>query len=264
VSSHNGLETSNPPRVSVVTPGWNGLAHLEPCYRSLRQLDYPPDRLELILVDNGSTDSSVEFMQQHFPEVKIVRNPTNLGFCRANNLGARAAQGEYVAFLNNDTRVHPAWLKELATAVEADAEVVCAGSKLLSWEGDRLDFAGGSLNFRGSGFQPGHGSSRVDPFSETRPVLSACGGSMLIERQIFLDCGGFDEDFFAYLEDVDLGWRLQLHTGAKVAYTSRSIIRHKHRATLTSMAKQFRRQGFGEILLDAMYRGQPGYQRTLG
>ncbi|MFW6116338.1 MAG: glycosyltransferase family 2 protein [bacterium] len=234
--SHDGRKIPNPPRVSVVTPSWNGLSHLEPCYRSLRQLDYPPESLELILVDNGSTDGSIRFMQQHFPEVKIVRNSTNLGFCKANNQGAQAAQGEYVAFLNNDTRVHPAWLQELVAAVRDDPEVVCAGSKLLNWEGDRLDFAGGSVSFHGSGFQPGHGSSRVDPFSENRPVLFACGGSMLIDRQVFLDCGGFDEDFFAYLEDVDLGWRLWL-LGYKVVLVPTAITYHRFRGTTRRLSR---------------------------
>jgi len=233
---HN-LETTDWPTVSVVTLNWNGLVHLEPCYESLRELDYPQDKLELILVDNGSTDGSVEFMQQRFPEVVIIKNRTNLGFCKANNLGAQEARGRYVAFLNNDTRVHPAWLKELVAAVEVDADVVCAGSKILTWEGDRLDFAGGSVNFHGNGFQPGYGSTNVAPFSETRHVLFACGGSMLIERKVFLDCGGFDEDFFAYLEDVDLGWRLWL-LGYKVILVPTAITYHHLRGTSGRLSRE--------------------------
>jgi len=226
VRNHHGIETSDWPTVSVVTLNWNGMVHLEPCYGSLRELDYPQDKLELVLVDNGSTDGSVEFMQQRFPEVKIIKNRTNLGFCKANNLGARAAQGKYVAFLNNDTHVHPAWLKELVAAVQEGEKVICAASKILTWEGDRIDFVGGNMNFHGMGSQPAYGSTDVNAFSEPRELLFACGGSMLIDREVFLDCGGFDEDFFIYYEDVDLGWRLWV-LGYKVVFVPTAITYHR-------------------------------------
>lgn len=225
------------PSVSVVTLNWNGRAHLGPCYRSLCELDYPEDKLELVLVDNGSRDGSVAFIRQHFPGVKVIRNDANLGFCKANNLGARAAQGEYVAFLNNDTRVDPAWLRELTAAVEADPEVVCVGSRILTWEGDGLDFAGGNVNFHADGFQPGYGSAATDPFPEVREILFACGGSMLVDREVFLGCGGFDEDFFAYLEDVDLGWRLWL-LGYKVVLAPAAITYHHLRGTSRRLPRE--------------------------
>jgi GT2 family glycosyltransferase len=230
VKNHHSLEAVGVPTVSVITLNWNGLVHLRTCYESLRELNYPRDRLELMLVDNGSTDGSVEFMQQCFPEVKVIKNDANLGFCKGNNLGVQAAQGEYVAFLNNDTRVHVDWLRELVAAVEVAPDVVCAGSKILTWEGDRLDFAGGSVNFHGGGYQPGYGSPDVDPFSENREVLFACGGSMLIDRRIFLDCGGFDEDFFAVFEDLDLGWRLWL-LGHKVVLVPTAVTYHRFHGT---------------------------------
>jgi GT2 family glycosyltransferase len=224
------------PTVSVVTLNWNGLTHLESCYESLHKLDYPRDKLELILVDNGSTDASLQFMKLHFPGVRLIRNRTNLGFCKANNIAAQEANGEYVAFLNNDTRVHPDWLKELVTAVIEDEDVVCAGSRILSWEGDRLDFAGGSLNFHGSAYPSGYGGTAIDPFPEERFVLFPCGCSMLIDRKIFLDCGAFDEDFFAYLEDVDLGWRLWL-MGHKVVLAPAAITYHRFRGTAGGLPK---------------------------
>jgi len=239
VRNHRDLETSGLPTASVVTLNWNGLVHLEPCYESLRKLDYPRDKLELLLVDNGSRDGSVEFVQQRFPEVKIIQNSTNLGFARANNIGARQARGRYVAFLNNDTRVHPAWLKELVAAVEPDLEAVCAASKILTWDGDSIDFAGGSMNFHGVGFQPGSGSPDIDAFSEPRDLLFACGGSMLIDREVFLDCGGFDEDFFIYYEDVDLGWRLWV-LGYKVIFAPRAITYHRLHGDTSGMQNEKR------------------------
>lgn len=239
MTDHHSLKATDLPTVSVITLNWNGLGHLEPCYSSLRELDYPQDKLELIMVDNGSTDGSVEFMQQQFPEVKVIRNRTNLGFCKANNLGAKAARGKYVAFLNNDTRVHPAWARELVAAVEVEGEVVCAASKILTWEGDRLDFVGGSVNFHGVGFQPAYGSTDVDAFSEPRELLFACGGSMLIEQDVFLDCGGFDEDFFIYYEDVDLGWRLWV-LGYKVVFVPTAITYHRFHGDTRSLQNEKR------------------------
>lgn len=218
------------PTVSVIVPNWNGLRHLETCFRSLEELDYPRERLELIMVDNGSVDGSVAYMRDHFPRVRILQNPENLGTSRANNWGAREATGTYLAFLNNDTRVDPAWLKELVRAIEAAPDIVCAGSRILTWDGDRVDFEGGSLNFYGMGFQPAYGTLRMDHQLEPREIFFACCGSMLIDRQVFLGVGGFDEDFFAYFEDVDLGWRLWI-LGYRVVLVPTAVTYHRLHGT---------------------------------
>src|SRR5436190_2997233 len=107
------------PTVSVVVLNYNGLKHLDTCFLSLGALEYPKDRLELILTDNGSSDGSVEFMRKRFPQVRVVETGGNLGFAAGNNFGVERATGQYVAFLNNDTRVEPDWLSELVkTLVE--------------------------------------------------------------------------------------------------------------------------------------------------
>jgi GT2 family glycosyltransferase len=223
--THGRIESSHVPEVSVVTLNWNGLQHLNPCYEALRELDYPHDKLELILVDNGSTDGSIEFMRSHFPQVRLIENGTNVGFARANNIGTRQARGQYVAFLNNDTRVDAAWLNELVAAVESDSDIACAASKMLTWAGDRIDFGGGTINFHGVGFHPNRGEP-ASTGTELRELLFACGGSMLIDRQVFLDAGGFDEDFFIYSEDVDLGWRLWV-LGHRVVFAPKAITYHR-------------------------------------
>ena len=238
MSSDRQSDGSETPRVSVITLNWNGLRHLEPCYASLRELHYPADKLELILADNGSSDGSIEFMRQRFPEVKLIQNGTNLGFAGANNIGARQASGQYVAFLNNDTRVDAEWLNELVAAVEADPDVVCAASKMLTWDGTTIDFGGGSMNFHGSGFHPTRGEP-ASSCAEPRELLFACGGSMLIDRQVFLDCGGFDEDFFIYYEDVDLGWRLWV-LGYKVVFAPAAITYHRLHGDTSSMQNEKR------------------------
>ncbi len=217
----------NWPHVSVIVLNYNGLRHLETCFRSLLTLDYPSDRLELILADNASSDGSREFMQGHFSQVRIVALPHNYGFSRANNLAAVEAKGKYIVFLNNDMRVAPNWLSELVKPALAADDVVAVGSRILSWDGKRIDFAGSLHNFYGHGWQIGFGDERVDDYVEDREILAPCGGAMLIDRQVFLNVGGFDEDFFAYFEDADLGWRLWV-MGYRAMLAGRSVVYHVH------------------------------------
>src|SRR5215210_5892087 len=153
------IENPKSPPVSVVVLNYNGLKHLDTCFRALLELDYPADRLELILTDNGSSDGSIAFMRKHFPQVRVVETGGNLGFAAGNDFGAEQATGEYVAFLNNDTRVEPDWLSELVnTLVEGQEQgVICASSLMLDWTGKKIDFQAGALNFHGFGFQPSYG-----------------------------------------------------------------------------------------------------------
>ena len=214
------------PSISVIVLNYNGLQHLEPCFSSLFALDYPSDRLELILADNASTDGSREFMQEHFPQVRVLAMPHNYGFSKGNNLGAEQARGQFVAFLNNDMRVDRQWLIELVQPLLRTPDVICAGSKILSWNGEYIDFAGSAANMLGYGLQEGWGEP-PEAFGEEKLILAPCGGAMLIDRQVFLDCGGFDEDYFSFYEDLDLGWRLWLW-GYKVIFVSRAIAYHVH------------------------------------
>jgi GT2 family glycosyltransferase len=189
-------------------------------------LRYPADRLELMLVDNASADGSFQFIAARFPQVTVVNNPDNYGFARGNNEGARLARGQLVAFLNPDMRVEPNWLAELVASLQRDPSVVCAASKILSWNGQHIDFAGSSANFLGYGYQEGWGEPSRSQSSE-KLILAPCGGAMMINRQVFLDSGGFDEDYFAFYEDLDLGWRLWL-MGYQVAYVPRAVAYHVH------------------------------------
>jgi GT2 family glycosyltransferase len=215
--------------VSVVVLNYNGLRHLESCFSSLLRLDYPREKLELLFVDNASRDESVQFMRSEYPEVRIVETGGNLGFAEGNNYGAREAKGEWVAFLNNDTRVEPDWLRELVRAAlaGADSGLICTASLMLDWSGKKVDFGGGALNFHGFGFQPGYGLPVEGREIEPRELLFACGGSMLIRRDVFLDVGGFDRDYFAFFEDVDLGWRLWV-LGYRVELVPAAITYHRH------------------------------------
>jgi len=221
----------NYPSISIIIVNLNGKDYLKICLGSVRKLNYPKDKIEVIVVDNGSNDDSIEFLSSNFPEIKVIKNNSNSGFAVANNQGARLASGEYTAFLNNDTRVDENWLIELLSKVYDNKEVVCAGSKVLSFDGKTVDFVGSMINFEGKGFQVDYGlDSAKDIYDQPAYLPFVNGGAMIVNKQVFLECGGFDEDFFAYYEDVDFGWRLWV-LGYKVIFAPKSIVYHIHHGT---------------------------------
>ena len=226
-----------PPSVTVVVPTSNGRAYLPTCLDALENQDYPSDRLEILVVDNGSTDGTATFLKRSFPRVRVVQSNLALGFAAACNLGARQATGDVVAFLNNDTRPERRWLSELTVCVRPADRVVCAASTMLSWNGKYVDFVGGRLNFYGHGFQVDY-SLEYNPnlYTAPRSTPFACGGAMAIVRSVFLEVGGFDEDYFAFFEDVDLGWRLWL-LGYTVETAPRAIVYHRQHGTVRRMTE---------------------------
>jgi hypothetical protein len=223
------------PGVSVIVINLNGQIHLNACFRSLIQQDYG-GLVELIMVDNGSKDGSVEFMRHAFPQVRLILNERNMGFAPAVNLAVRQANGRYIALLNNDAYAAPDWLSRLVELAEQrrDEGVACVASRVLDWHGRRIDFVLGSVNFHGFGAQPFFRvpAARIQPHQE--PLLFANGGAMLVDRDVFLEVGGFDDDFFAYFEDVDFGWRLWV-CGYQVILNPTAVVYHRHHATASTM-----------------------------
>lgn len=221
--------------VAIVIPTHNNLRLLRECLRSVRALDYPADRLETIVVDNGSIDGT--FAAVHAPQegVRCLRVERNTGFAPACNCGAAEASAEYVAFLNDDALADPQWLNELFSALDSGGEgAVCAASRIISRDGKQIEFNGASSNLFGVG-RPRSVWGWPDaptPPGHAGPLLFASGGAMLIHRRTFLDVGGFDPNFFAYFEDVDLGWRLWV-LGYRVVYAPGAVVRHIGGATGT-------------------------------
>jgi GT2 family glycosyltransferase len=220
-------------KVSVAVLSWNGRQHLETCLAALRNQDDPAVPWEVLVLDNGSTDGTAEWVRAHYPEVRLIASPVNLGFCAGNNRLVAAAAGEAVAFLNNDTRPEPGWLAALVAAfAAAPPDVAAVSGKIVDWAGERLDFGRGVMTFDGHAFQLDFrkplARAEVPALGEELPF--ACGGNMLIDRQSFLDAGGFDEDYFAYLEDVDLGWRLWAG-GERITFVPDAVVHHRSSAT---------------------------------
>ncbi|MEO0650928.1 MAG: glycosyltransferase family 2 protein, partial [Planctomycetota bacterium] len=218
------------PRVAIVILNFNGLHHLQGCFDSLRALNYPEDRVEVVMIDNGSSDGSVEALREQWPWVRTIANEQNVGFSRGCNQGAEeAADAELLVFLNNDMRVEPDWLRELVGPV-VRGECVAATAKMLSWDGKRLDSAGGGVNFHGIGIAKGYKLPPGPEFDVPTRTLFACGGAMAVRADAFRELGGFDEEFFAYYEDVDLGWRMWV-AGYEVHYAPRAVCYHHHSST---------------------------------
>jgi GT2 family glycosyltransferase len=217
------------PKVSVVILTALGTMHLRECLTSLRDQNFSTDQCEVIVVDNGSPSPVTSEVDEWYPGVRIVRNESNFGFARGNNVGARMANGEYVVFLNDDMRVHPDFLPELLATVRRRNTAVAAAC-ILDWDGKTLDFGGGAVNFEGKGFQTDYGVTRESARLEEKPLLFPCGGAMMIERSVLFQAGGWDDETFAYYEDVELGWRLNL-LGQQVWFSPRAVVYHKHHGT---------------------------------
>lgn len=219
------------PRVSVVIVNYNGEEYIKNCIESIGKVNYDSKKLEIVVIDNGSKDNSVNLIRANFPQVKLITNKKNIGFAPAVNMGAKEATGKYIAIINNDIVVDKNWLIELVKAVSGNTEVVCAGSKVLNADGTKIDFVGGMVNFEGKGFQIDYGKPlSEDIHNQQMYYLFANGSSMLVDREVFLEADGFDEDFFAYYEDVDFGWRLWV-LGYKVVFVPTSIVYHVHHGT---------------------------------
>jgi hypothetical protein len=223
------------PTISVIVINLNGQVHLNACFASLVRQDYGGP-VELIMVDNGSQDSSVAFMRQTFPQVQLILNERNIGFAPAVNLAVRQATGKYIALINNDAHAAPDWLSRMVELAEQRREegVVCVAARVLDWHGAQIDFALGGVNFHGFGTQPFFRVPTERIQSEQEPLLFANGGAMLVDREVFLAIGGFDDDFFAYFEDVDFGWRLWI-AGYRVLLNPAAVVYHRHHSTAGTM-----------------------------
>ncbi|MBF0302440.1 MAG: glycosyltransferase family 2 protein [Desulfamplus sp.] len=222
-------------RVSIIIINYNGAQHLEENLLSLRQLDYPQDYIELIVFDNGSKDNSIEIINKCYPDAKIIRSNCNTGFAQPHAIASKEATGNVLAFLNNDMKVDSCWLKNGISMLKSSENIVCVSSKIMNWTGDSIDFCGGTLQYLGFADQ-----FHDDSIKNGDEILFPCGGSMFIYRDVFIEAGFFDEDYFAIFEDVDLGWRLWV-MGYRVVMATNSIVYHKGHGTLDTKKESKKR-----------------------
>lgn len=216
---------------TIVIANYDGVQDLPSCLDSISKLDYPNGLVKTIVVDNGSTDGSVALLKSKYPWVRVLQQEKNLGFAPAVNIGVSAAESDVVVLLNNDMVVEADWLRELISAYDPDSGYVCVAGTILDWAGEKIDFAGSILNWHGMGDQVGYGLP-VGQVSirDKEELLFACGGAMLVSRDVYLQVGGLDPEYFAYYEDIDFGWRLWL-SGYKVRLCAKARCQHRHNGT---------------------------------
>jgi len=235
------MSTAALPDISVIVVSWNGRRYLDECLTAVAAQQGVV--FETILVDNGSTDGTVEYVRERYPWVRLVVLAGNRGFTGGNNAGAREARGRYLAFLNNDTAADPEWLRALRAAVDEAAGFCLITSRVVYMHDPTIiDSAGDGFLRSGGAFKRHHGA-RVAVAAESREVFGVCGAACLISRAVFEELGGFDETFFASHEDVDLSYRARLR-GYRCRYAANAVVRHHGSATL------------GTISASAVFQGQ--------
>ncbi len=224
------------PFVSVVVVTHDGADHLARCLASLEALDFPPERLEIVLVDNRSPAGSLDAIRSGFPRVAVVTSAENRGFAGGCNLGIARARGEYVVLLNDDTRVEPGWLRALVDAAGDDPAVGVATSRIrleAPSDGGRpvLQSTGAEILADGSCRDRGYGAVDEGQYAKREEVFAGCGASMLLRRALLDDVGLLEESLFMYYEDIDLCWRARAR-GWKIVYVPDSVVWHLHQATM--------------------------------
>jgi GT2 family glycosyltransferase len=209
----------------VIVVNFNGQRFLDDCLSALERQTLPRHEFEVLVIDNGSTDGSIEFVRERFPGVRLIALQRNLGFTGANNVGFRLARGRYLVLLNNDTRVAPDWLESLVRAVDAPDIGGVAARIVFRSDPSVLNSTGLAL------LRDGRGADRdvhqMDRATK-RPageVFGGCGASLLLRRELIDDIGGFDPRLFMYYEDLDLAWRARLR-GWRFVYAPDALVEH--------------------------------------
>jgi len=217
------------PLASIIILNLNGKRFLKDCFKSLKKQTY--QSFEIILVDNGSIDDSIEFIKKNFPEVKTIINKENLGFAYANNQGFKIAKGKYFITLNNDTKVDEKWLENLVLTVETDKKIGMVASKILSLKNPNLIDSTG-VNLCLNGMSRGRGRLEIDngQYDRVEEIFLPSACAALYRKKMLEEIGLFDDSFFAYCEDTDLGIRGRLN-GWKAFLSPKAIVYHHYSGT---------------------------------
>ena len=225
-------------KTTVVIPNYNGMPYMETCLLAMRAQHVRPDRV--IVVDNGSTDGSAEYVEQHFPEVTLIRMGENTGFCGAVNAGIRASgDAAYVILLNNDTEAEPDFTGALVGAMEGDPAIFSAQAKMLKMDDpEKMDDAGDFYCALGWAFARGKGKS-ASRYTARTDLFFSCAGAAIYRMRLLEETGLFDERHFAYLEDCDIGWRARI-LGYKNVFVPEARVKHVGSASSGSVYNLFK------------------------
>ena len=245
-------------KVTIIIPNYNGLKFMEPCFKALRaQSD---QNFELLVVDNGSTDGSVKWLEDH--QIPSIFLEENTGFSGAVNIGIRESVTPYVILLNNDTAPQPDYVKEMVKAIERSPKIFSVSSKMIQlYHKDLMDDAGDMYSVLGWAYQRGVGQ-KSSGYNKACRVFSACAGAAIYRREIFDKIGGFDEDHFAYLEDIDVGYRAKI-CGYENWYCPKAVVYHVGSGTSGSKYNSFKVKLAARNNLYLNYKNMPLLQLIL-
>ncbi len=245
-------------KVTIIIPNYNGLKFMEPCFKALRaQSD---QNFELLVVDNGSTDGSVKWLEDH--QIPSIFLEENTGFSGAVNIGIRESVTPYVILLNNDTEPQPDYVKEMVKAIERSPKIFSVSSKMIQlYHKGLMDDAGDMYSVLGWAYQRGVGQ-KSSGYNKACRVFSACAGAAIYRREVFDKIGGFDEDHFAYLEDIDVGYRAKI-CGYENWYCPKAVVYHVGSGTSGSKYNSFKVKLAARNNLYLNYKNMPLLQLIL-
>ena len=245
------------PELSVIIPNFNGIKYLRDCFTSLRNQTLRD--FEIILVDNGSSDDSVAYTREQFPEIRLVELPENFGFCRAVNEGIYASLAPYVLLLNNDTESAPDFLEEMLAAIRRHPKAFSCASRMVQFhDREKLDDAGNYYCALGWFYARGKGKD-IRAYEREEKIFAACAGAAIYRKAIFEEIGYFDEEHFAYLEDSDIGYRARIY-GYENWYTPKAIVYHVGTGTSGSRYNQFKTRYSSRNNVYLLYKNMPFFQ----
>lgn len=225
------MPTLRPRVVSVVLVNFRGASDTIEAIGHLKNLDWPSDLLEIVVVENGSGDDSGDRIRAAAPHVVLIESATNDGFAGGCNRGVAASSGEFIALLNNDARPDSLWVHAAMEKFAESANIGAVASRVLDWDGALVDYIGSALTWYGMGYKPFTAEAMPTTPDRDKDVLFGTGSAMFVRRSVYDLLGGFDERFFMFFEDVDFGWRLNLR-GWRFVYATRSLAFHKHHASM--------------------------------
>ena len=240
--------------VAVVIPNFNGMIYLEDCLAALQ--NQSNQEFEVILVDNGSKDESVSYVKEHYPQVRILELEHNYGFCRAVNAGIRATEAPFTILLNNDTKVDSGFVKALLEGIKKRPGCFSCSAKMLKMSApDQIDDAGDYYCALGWAYAWGQGQPEKN-YNRPRKIFSACGGAAIYRNAVFWEIGFFDEKHFAYLEDMDIGYRAKIY-GYENYYLPEAVVYHVGSGTTGSRYNEFKIRYSSRNNIYMIYKNMP-------
>ena len=247
-------------KVTIVIPNYNGKHFMEPCLSSLSEQTYKNFRI--LVVDNASSDGSIEYMEENYPDIELIKLQKNYGFSKAVNIGIQHSRTPYVILLNNDTTVDTRYVEEMVKAIEKSPKIFSVSSKMIQmYHPELIDSAGDLYTLLGWGVCRGCGRP-VSNYTKYDEIFTACAGAAIYRRSVFDEIGYFDENHFAYLEDIDIGYRARIY-GYYNMYCPTALVYHIGSGTSGSKYNSFKVKLAARNNLYLNYKNMPALQLVL-